>query len=63
MYGRVRLCVAAGFPFGMEGMNATVLPEVTTSRLVCGDNSMDVIGPLKLMLVVSVRVRKSHHLF
>ena len=43
-------------------MNETVLPEVTTIRFVCGESSIEVIGPGNVMLVVSVRVRRSHHL-
>lgn len=60
-YGRVRLWIWL-FPPGSAGMNATVLPEVTTSRLVCGESSMDVIGPGKVMLVDRLFVRRSHHL-
>ena len=43
-------------------MKDTVFPEVTTILLVCGDNSIDVIGFGKLRLVETVRVRRSHHL-
>ena len=43
-------------------MKDTVFPEVTTILLVCGDNSIDVIGFGKLRLVEKVRVRRSHHL-
>ena len=59
-YGRVRLCV--WFPFGSAGMKDTVLPDVTTSLFVCGESSIDVMGPGNVMLVVRVRVRRSHHL-
>lgn len=43
-------------------MKETVFPDVTTSLFVKSDNSMDVIGPGKVILVVSLRVRRSHHL-
>ena len=43
-------------------MNETVFPEVTTSRFVCGESSIEVIGLGKVKLVVNVRVRRSHHL-
>ena len=59
-YGRVKLWVWG--PFNRAGMNETVFPDVTTSLLVCGESSIDVIGPGKVRLVVSVRVRRSHHL-
>lgn len=59
-YGRVRLCVTE--PLGSAGINATVFPDVTTRRFVCGDNSIDVMGPGNVRFVVSVRVRRSHHL-
>ena len=44
-------------------MNETVLPDVTTSLFVCWESSIDVIGAEKFMLVVSLRVRRSHHLW
>ena len=44
-------------------MNETVLPDVTTMRLVCGESSIDVIGPGNVKCVVNVRVRRSHHLY
>lgn len=47
---------------GKAGINATVSPDVTTSRLVCTESSMDVMGFGKASEVVSLRVRKSHHL-
>jgi hypothetical protein len=59
-YGSVRLCVAE--PLGSAGINATDFPDVTTRRCVCGDNSMDVIGPGNVRHFVRVRVRRSHHL-
>lgn len=59
-YGRFRLCVGA--VLGKAGINATVSPEVTTSRFVCTESSMDVIGFGKASEVVSFRVRRSHHL-
>ena len=43
-------------------MNETVLPDVTTSLFVRAESSIEVIGLGKLRLVVSVRVRRSHHL-
>jgi hypothetical protein len=49
-------------PWGSAGINATVVPDVTTSRLVAVDNSIEVIGLGNLRLALSFRVRKSHHL-
>lgn len=43
-------------------MKETVFPDVTTKRDVCAENSIDVIGFGNERLVVSLRVRKSHHL-
>lgn len=59
-YGSVRLCV--WFPLGRAGMNETVFPEVTTSRFVCGESSIDVMGSGNLRLVLRFLVRRSHHL-
>ena len=59
-YGSVKLCVCG--PLRRAGMNETVFPEVTTSRFVCGESSIEVIGLGKVKLVVNVRVRRSHHL-
>ena len=47
---------------GKAGMNATVSPDVTTSRFVCTESSMEVMGFGNASEVVSFRVRKSHHL-
>ena len=43
-------------------MKETVFPDVTTILFVCGESSIDVIGPGKVRLVVRLRVRRSHHL-
>lgn len=43
-------------------MKATVFPEVTTKRLVCGDSSIEVTGAENRSVVVNLRVRRSHHL-
>jgi hypothetical protein len=60
VYGSVSEWVPV--PFGSTGINATVFPDVTTRRFVCGDSSIDVIALGNVRLVVSFRVRKSHHL-
>jgi hypothetical protein len=44
-------------------MKATVFPDVTTSRCVGRDSSMEVIGLGNVRVVVSFRERRSHHLF
>jgi len=43
-------------------MNDTVFPDVTTKRDVWLESSIDVIGSVKDRFVVSLRVRRSHHL-
>jgi hypothetical protein len=43
-------------------MKATVLPDVTTNRFVNTESSIEVTGDPKLRLVITLRVRRSHHL-
>ena len=51
-----------GGPFGAAEIKATVLPEVTTSRLVCGESSIEVIAVGKGMLPTTACDLRSHHL-
>src|SRR6266566_954636 len=43
-------------------MKATTFPDVTTSRCVCEESSIEVIGWSNDIFLVTVRVRRSHHL-
>jgi len=43
-------------------MKATVFPDVTTSRAVCKESSIEVIGFLKGISITFLSKRQSHHL-
>ena len=43
-------------------MKATIFPDVTTSRCVCEESSIEVIGLSNVIFLVILRVRRSHHL-
>jgi hypothetical protein len=43
-------------------MKATMFPDVTTSRCVCEESSIEVIGLSNVNFLVILRVRRSHHL-
>ena len=47
---------------GCAGMKATMFPDVTTSRCVCKESSIEVIGLSNDIFLVTLHVRRSHHL-